>query len=203
MKKIRNYQVDYSRYSFKAEDDWGDYDNGKYRTGYFNKNGYCKHSYFCTDGKFHSMYEHIAKWEYFNGRIPEGLEIDHIIPIKNGGTNNLSNIRIGTHKFNGNNELTLINLSESHKGIIPTEETRMKMSESRKGEKNGFYGKHHTKDVLEIFSKKIYQYSLDGELIAIWPCVADAVRSGFNHAGDVARGQRNQCRGYKWSYTPL
>ena len=27
---MRNYYADYSRYSFNPEDDWGDYDNGKY-----------------------------------------------------------------------------------------------------------------------------------------------------------------------------
>lgn len=103
---MRNYYADYSRYSFNPEDDWGDYDNGKYREPYFNKLGYSSHSYLCDDGKFHNMSEHTVKWEYFNGKIPEGYEIDHIIPVRNGGTNKLSNLRLVTHEENMNNEIT-------------------------------------------------------------------------------------------------
>ena len=37
-------------------------------------------------------------------------------------------------------------LSESRKGKTHSEETKKKMSESRKGENNGMYGKHHTEE---------------------------------------------------------
>lgn len=113
--KTRNYQVDYSRYTFKAEDDWGDYDNGKHRMPSILRN-YRVNNYWCTDGKRHSMNEHIAKWEYFNGEIPEGMEIDHITPIADGGTNKLSNLRLLTHHQNNQNPLTRKKRSESHKG---------------------------------------------------------------------------------------
>ena len=117
---MRIYMVDYSLYSFKAEDDFGDYYKGKYREGWTDVYGYRCHHYWCTDGKQHTLSEHIAKWEYFNGKIPTGLEIDHIKTVKNGGTNKLSNLRIGTHKSNMNNEETKENIScvmKNHKSL--------------------------------------------------------------------------------------
>lgn len=114
--KRKRYEIVEGKYSFRAEDDWGDYYNGKYREGTHHDRGYRYHWYDCTDGKRHHMYEHIVKWEYFNGKIPEGYEIDHIIPISNGGTNKLSNLRCVTHEENLNNPNSFINKSESHKG---------------------------------------------------------------------------------------
>ena len=108
----KHYEIS-PRYTFKAEDDWGDYDNGKPREPYFNKDGYSRLNYFCEDGKWHSIFEHVAKWEYFNGKIPEGMEVDHIIPISEGGTNKLSNLRIGTRSDNNNNPNTKKNNSKA------------------------------------------------------------------------------------------
>lgn len=102
-----------SRYSFEAEDDWGDYDNGNYRKPWFNKDGYSRKNYYCEDNEWHSVLEHVAKWIYFNGEIPEGYEIDHIIPISDGGTNKLSNLRLSTRKDNNNNPFTKINNSKA------------------------------------------------------------------------------------------
>lgn len=51
--------------------------------------------------------------------------------------------------------------------------------------------------------KKVYQYSLDGELIKIWDSKAECVRNGFNHVSECCNGKRNQNKGYKWSYKPL
>ena len=43
-------------------------------------------------------------------------------------------------------EETKEKMRESHKGIKCSDETRQKMSEARKGEKNGMWGKHHSKE---------------------------------------------------------
>lgn len=59
-------------------------------------------------------------------------------------------------------------------------------------------------------SKKVYQYSKDGELIAVWESTIECSRNGFDQ-GNVAKCCRN-CyliegnnvyKGYIWSYTPL
>lgn len=93
--------------SFKSEDDWGYYNkNGKYHKGAFTKTGYNQVILPCTDGKHHTFLVHRLKWEYFNGEIPEGMVIDHKIPISEGGTNKLSNLRLVTPKGNVNNPIS-------------------------------------------------------------------------------------------------
>lgn len=67
--------------------------------------------------KFKCYYVHRLIWTTFNGEIPEGMEIDHIIPIKNGGTDSLSNLRLVTHKENCNNEKSIENYKNSNKTI--------------------------------------------------------------------------------------
>lgn len=183
MKNMRVYTVDYSLYSFKAEDEFGDYYKGKHRNGWTNVYGYRCHHYWCTDGKNHDIAEHIAKWEYFNGKIPEGLEIDHIKTVKNGGTNKLSNLRIGTHKDNMNNTETKENISRSTK--------------------------NHP-----LLSKQVHQFTLDGELIGVYPSTSEAARqTGFHQwaisaccNGGFFSKNRNKWvnmkkyKGYIWKY---
>lgn len=60
---------------------------------------------------------HRIIWKAFNGEIPEGMEIDHIIPIKDGGTNDLSNLRILTHKQNCNNPKSIENYKKHNKNV--------------------------------------------------------------------------------------
>lgn len=150
------------RYTFNAEDDWGDYDNGKPRAGHFTK-GYCCHNYKCDDGKHHNFLEHRVKWKYFNGDIPEGYEIDHIIPVKNGGTNKLSNLRIVPHKDNMNNKKTIENFKKAKEHI--SEDTKKKISESKKGKTN------------IALAKKVLQYNLNGTFIKEFDSASDAARA--------------------------
>lgn len=190
---MRNYQVNYDRYTFNAEDDWGYYDNGERKEAKFNPDGYASQWYKCTDEKYHKLTEHIAKWEYFNEKIPEGYEIDHKTPISNGGTNKLSNLRLVTHKENCNNKKTLENLSKS-----------LKESDKTKS----WLGKHHTEKTKHKMMmknprrKEIVQYSLNGEIVSVWHSASEAARSGFN-ASSILRccnGEFKQHKGYKWNY---
>lgn len=75
------------------------------------KNGY---KYIYVEGR--KIPKHCFIWEAFNGEIPEGMEIDHILPISDGGTDELSNLRLVTHKENMNNPLTLEKYKISNKG---------------------------------------------------------------------------------------
>lgn len=128
----KNFRVNYDIYTFKAEDDRGYYKNGEYHLGYKNNKGYIIDNIGTECGICYPFLEHIIKWEFFNGEIPEGMEIDHIIPVRNGGTNKLDNLRLVTRKENANNPMSIINKSESHKGNTHSEETKNKMSESHK-----------------------------------------------------------------------
>lgn len=200
------HKVDYCRYTFEAEDDWGDYDNGKYRKPIFNKKGYSIKHYRDKNGKLISLLEHIAKWEYFNGEIPEGIEIDHIIPVKNGGTNKLSNLRLVTRKGNMNNPFTKENLSEAkkgnqwNKGIKQSEEQIRKRAEKIKGKK------HPLESVLRsanAHKKAIVQLSKENVFIKYWDSAADASRElGVSEEG-IGRVCNNKLKtsgGFIWKY---
>lgn len=208
---MRNFIVDYSKYSFKADDDWGDYDNGKFRKPWFNNDGYSQKNYVCDDGKWHTLTEHIAKWEYFNGRIPDGYQIDHIIPIKNGGTNKLSNLRIVTRKENSNNPISRENHSKAKIKLWANEEYRTKMLEIRntdewkKKQSESHKGYKWSKEQHLKADIPVYKYTLNKELVEIYPSMHEAERStGFNrermryHALDG-----KPYKGYLWSYNPI
>ena len=59
-------------------------------------------------------------------------------------------------------------------------------------------------------SKRVYQYALNGELVAIWSSTAECGRIGFNQGAVAAccnnkylREENNKYKGFRWSYTPL
>ncbi len=94
---------------------------GKYK----NKKGY---SYLNQCGK--NILKHRLIWEAFNGEIPDGMEIDHIIPLSDGGGNELSNLRLVTSSGNKMNPRTLEKYKISNKGKI-TEQCRKKANSKR------------------------------------------------------------------------
>lgn len=59
-------------------------------------------------------------------------------------------------------------------------------------------------------SKQVYQYTIDGKFVKIWPSTKECGRNGFKQ-GNVAaccrkcynRGRNDIYKGYKWSYEPL
>ena len=191
--KKRDYKIDYTHHTFIAEDDWGDYCNGRKRKPRINKSGYCVNNFKDINGKRHGVMEHVVKWIFFNGDIPEGYEIDHIVPVKNGGTNKLSNLRMVTHKDNCNNEISKDNYKKAHLDKKFTEEHRRKIGLANKGKKK-MLGKHHSEETKKKISevqkncpdksKKVCQYSLDGTFINEYPSISEAARqTGIKKCG--------------------
>lgn len=66
---------------------------------------------------------------------------------------------------------------------------------------------YHCNCVLngEDNSKTVYQYSLDGLLVAIWPSTRECGRNGYTHQSVSAccNGKQKTHKGFIWSYEPL
>ena len=71
---------------------------------------------------------------------------------------------------------------------------------------NTNYGNRNNKVSKKLFngklSKPAYQYTLNGELVKIWPSVSEAARNGFNHTSisRCCNGKIKNYKNYKWSY---
>ena len=78
--------------------------------------------------------------------------------------------------------------------------------------------KPHTKDNVEpcctecnwkefgkTKAKKIYQYTLDNQLVKIWESVTECGRNGYERSNITAccNGKRKTHKGYRWLYEPL
>lgn len=131
----------------------------------------------------------LIKNEYF-----EGAEIDHI--NTDAMDNRPSNLRWVTRKENLNNPLTRKHNSESKKGDKSTlwgkhlpESTRKKISEKRTNNPK--------------VSKKVGQYTKDGELIKIYPSTKQATRVTNINNGNIVQcciGKYKTAGGYIWRY---
>lgn len=58
---------------------------------------------------------------------------------------------------------------------------------------------------VEKQSKKVYQYTLDNQLVKIWESAHECSRNGYSlaHVTACGRGERKTHKGFKWSYKPL
>lgn len=79
---------------------------------------------------------HRLVWETFNGKIPSGMEIDHI--DSNKQNNCIDNLRCVTHYENMNNILTKQRVSKGRTGLKLSEETKHKISERLKKPRSKF-----------------------------------------------------------------
>lgn len=117
--------------------------------GKTNSNGY---TYITINGK--QMLRHRLVWIAFVGKIPDGFEIDHIIPLSKGGTDALSNLRLLTHKENCNNLESKKTYSLSNKGKA-TEKLRKAASQAMKQYHQMLNHRSYTE---EEKSKRISEY---------------------------------------------
>ena len=98
-----------------------------------------------------------------------------------------------------------------------SEEARKKMSENHwdcSGENHYMFGKHHSEETKKKISntkkgipngkcsKKVLQFTLDGEFVREWLSIAECSRNGYNGANICycCRGERKSHKGYIWRY---
>ena len=98
-----------------------------------------------------------------------------------------------------------------------TEESRKKMSESKIGEKNPNFGKHHSEETKKKMSEArignhnrpqtpVLQYSKSGEFIAEYPSIKEAERQTGcyqSHICNYCKGKYKSTRGFIWRYKKI
>lgn len=141
--------------------------------GYIDNNGYVK---VCPPKGYKPCRLHQYIWMAANGcDIPNDYDVHHI--DGNKLNNSIYNLELVEHK---------IHISEHKKGIVLSEETKKKMSESQINDPSK--------------SKQVMQYTLNGELVKIWDSIKDTERSGFSQVGKCCKGIYKQHKGFIWKY---
>lgn len=117
--------------------------------------------YVATNPKITTKRLHVYIWEQYNGPVPKGHVIHHL--DENKRNNDISNLVCisrsdhmryhGSHISEETRKKKSINATISNrnrKGKVKwSEEARKRASESRRGEKNYFYGCHHTEETKQ------------------------------------------------------
>lgn len=125
------------------------------------------------DGSKKLFSVHRLVWEAFNGKIPEGMQINHI--NEDPSDNRLENLNLMTPKENCNwgEHIKKVSLALKGRDLNP-------------GKK----------------PKTVLQFTIEGEFVREWNSTREAERNGFNHNGVSAccRGLYNKSQGYVWKY---
>lgn len=113
-------------------------------------------------------------------------QVDHIIPVSNGGTDIVDNLRWATDKENCNNKMTLKNKSNV-----------------TRGENNPMFGKHGKDNPLSIAIEKIDKNT--GEILKIYNSITEA-KEDLGLKYDISIRQclkgykRKTAHGFIWKY---
>ena len=160
-----------------------------------DNNGYSKIGLY-SDGKIKNFSVHRLVATMFIPNPENKPEVDHIIPLKNGGTNEVTNLKWTTREENCNNNFSKVNYSNANR--------------KKKPMKNKF-GKNHNR------SKPIIGININDETdILFFYSAKEAKRFNekFNHhISDVCNYNRNKeeylkrykqrkydCGGYNWYF---
>lgn len=155
-----------------------------------------------------------------NGKHTEESKKKNSETIKKKYENGYVNPRKGkTHTDEAKRKNSEAHKGEKHPmyGTHKSEETKKKIGDAQKGAKNHMYGKtgekHHLygthiseeqKQIIrERQSKKVGQYTLDGELVAVYESAkhaAQTVQRDHSSICSCCRGKKKTCGGFKWKY---
>ena len=148
--------------------------------------------------------------------------VDHILPVKNEGTDSIENLHLIPRPDNARNPISRKNNSKAKKEIYKNPEKRKWISELNKGRKlsnetkkkisESHKGKHHSpetefkKGCTPWNKKKVYQYTKNGEFIKEWNTPTDVEKElGIWKTAIYmcCNGKLKSTGGFKWSYTKL
>ena len=152
----------------------------RFLNGYINKNGYTVIT-LTKDGQSRYLYLHRLVAIHFIDNPENKPEVDHIIPVSDGGGNGIDNLRWATPKENTNNP------------ISKAKSDKLKIG--RKPPKNAI---KRAKEVL-IIDKVVGIHKENGSII-IFESAEDAKRNGYRHVLECCRGQRGTDKGYVWYF---
>ncbi len=205
--------------------------------GSTNKGGYKKYGFILENGKRISKHLHCLIAEMFVPIPNELLDSSERLVVHhkdhNPRNNSISNLCWLTHSEHislhhrglkgeknpmygkHHSEESIKKMSETKKGHTTSEETRMKISESNKGEQS-MLGKHHSEEAKKKMSEKrkgrkpywllkaVEQLELDGTtLVARYESIMEAERQTGIDDGDISkccRGKKISAGKYKWRY---
>ena len=117
MEKFRESLIDFSCYIMKKDCIYSKH----YKKPLYGSKlkEYRKVSLKCIDGKKREFLYHRVLAYYFIPNPENKLEVDHIIPLSRGGTDDVSNLRWVTSSENSRNPLTLeANITAQHKNTV-------------------------------------------------------------------------------------
>ena len=102
------------------------------------------------------------------------------------------------HKIEGDEGKTINMVFFNDDGTIDKERTTIEWVTVKE---NHNYGTHNERSA-KTRSKKVLQFTLDGEFIREWPSTAEVGRNGYNfsHIAACCRGERKSAYGFKWCY---
>lgn len=162
---------------YKCYEDGRIYSKGftkdRFLKGYVHPSGYVQVGLKCIDGKKRNFRWHRVIYIYFNGDIPEGMQINHI--DENKQNNALSNLNLMTPKENANWGTRNERCAEKQRGI------------SRPY-------------VVEKFSKHVVAVDIDDNVVLEFPSINEARRNGYYHVDACCIGKRRTCGGYYWYF---
>ena len=183
MKIIKNFE------NYQITDDgrvWSD-KRKKWLKPLINNSGYHQVR-LSKDGKYYMKCIHKLVAEAFIPNPNNYNEVDHVDTDLNNNT--VSNLHWCNRLINNNNPLTKQHRSEAAKGKVKSEETKKKMSKLMINNSK--------------ISKQVYQYTLNGDLVAVWKSTMDCERNGFNHSEvcTCCNGTRGRIsyKNYIWKY---
>ena len=132
----------------------------------------------CKNGKWKNFHIHRLVAEAFIQNPNNFPEIDHIIPVRNGGTDDVSNLRWVTKKMNANNGLSLINRSIAQ--ILVSDKKHISM--------------------LGKCTRKLLQYDKEHNLVKVYDNIIHTCEElGFNYKTITSAIHKNKkAYGYYW-----